>query len=432
MQGIRENTQALIRRFLPKNHFARNTITLSIGTAFGQGLAVASSPVLSRLYTPNDFGILAIYASVLAISLNMSSFRYEFAIPLAEDNKTALEVLVLCLVLVFCMSFILAIGTLCLNPDHIPFERATALKQYIWVLPIGLLLAGSYQIFSYWAVRERLFPTLARTKVAQGIGSVATQLGFGVFKFGPLGLLLGQIAGHSAGLRVLATHVWKTHKHGLRHVSMSGLRAVAVRYRRFPLYQSGASLLNAGGLEAPSLLLAGYYGVEVAGWFFLTQKVLSVPLSLIGNSVSQVFLGEAARLLKEPAKLQKLYRQLNRKLLMIGLPPVIILAIGGRWIFACVFGHEWGQSGMYAQVLAFVFLAKLATDSVINFAVIERQDLSFTWALVRLVLVILSIVFPACYGMSASWSIIFFSFAMVISYILKYIMWEYSIRRLLK
>jgi len=430
IEAIREKLETLARRFLPRNHFARNTIILSLGTTFGQGLAVAASPVLSRLYTPNDFGVLAIYASILGISLNISSFRYEFAIPLAEDNQSALEILVLCLVLVLFTSFLLAIGIIWLNPDQIPFQRGAALKQYIWLLPIGLLLGGSYQIFSYWAVRERMFPALARTTVAQGMGSVVTQLGFGLFKSGPLGLLLGQIAGHSAGLRVLGTHVWKTHKHALRRISLSGLLAVAVRYKKFPLYQSGASLLNVGGLEAPSLLFAGYYGVEVAGWFFLTQKVLSVPLSLIGNSVSQVFLGEAARLLKEPPKLQNLYRQLNKKLFAIGLLPAIILAIGGSSIFKLVFGHEWVQSGTYAQVMAFVFLAKLTTDSVINFAVIERQDLSFIWALIRLVLVLFSILLPAWYGRPGFWAIVSFSSAMIVSYVLKYVMWEFAIMRI--
>jgi len=185
-----------------------------------------------------------------------------------------------------------------------------------------------------------------------------------------------------------------------------------------------------GGLEAPSLLFAGYYGVEVAGWFFLTQKVLSVPLSLIGNSVSQVFLGEAARLLKEPPKLQNLYRQLNKKLFAIGLLPAIILAIGGSSIFKLVFGHEWVQSGTYAQVMAFVFLAKLTTDSVINFAVIERQDLSFIWALIRLVLVLFSILLPAWYGRPGFWAIVSFSSAMIVSYVLKYVMWEFAIMRI--
>jgi O-antigen/teichoic acid export membrane protein len=111
--------------------------------------------------------------------------------------------------------------------------------------------------------------------------------------------------------------------------------------------------------------------------------------------------------------------------------PCLILAVGGPWIFKFVFGAQWVQSGVYVQVMAFVFLLKLTTDSVINFAIIERQDLSFSWALMRLVFVVLGIMTAVWCGLSGFWAVVFFAGAMIVSYLIKYGMWNYAITQLI-
>ena len=310
-------------------------------------------------------------------------------------------------------------------------ERFRVLEPYLWVLPVGLFLAGVYNVFNYWAVRERMYPVIARTRISQGISGTLTQLGLGFISFGPLGLLLGQIVGECAGLGTLAKLFWKKNKHCLRSVSMANLRAAARRYKDFPMYQTSASLLNSAGLQVPPLLFAAYYGVEVAGWFYLTQKVLAKPISLVGASVSKAFLGEAARLAKEPRKLQKLFRDMNRRLFLLGIVPSILLAFAGQWIFTFVFGAKWVQSGVYVQVMAFVFLFKLTTDSVINFSIIERQGFSFSWALMRLSFVVIGILSAAWFGLSDFWAVVCFAVAMIVSYIIKYILWDYVVRQMI-
>lgn len=420
-----------IRWLLPKDHFARSTVILAGGTTFAQALAVVFAPVLTRLYFPNDFGMLAVYASILAISLNFASFRYEFAIPLPQDNKTAMNVLVLCIALIFITSSLFGLGYFVFYDELMRFERISSFGQYIWLLPIGLIFAGFYQVFNYWAVRERIYPTIARTRISQGIASVLTQLGFGIFKFGSLGLLLGQIIGESVGSGTLARQFWKQNRKNMHSITFTTLYEAAYRYKNFPLYQSSASLLNSAGMHIPSLLFATYYGTEVAGWFFLTQKVLAMPISLVGTSVSKVFWGEAARLSREPLKLRKLYRKVNAKLFIYGLFPSMVLAIGGQWIFKFVFGPAWVQSGVFVQVMAFMYLLKFTTDSAISFSIIERQDLSFLWSLMRLIFVVLGIMCAIWYELPEFWAVVFFSITMAASYIIKYAMWGCAVRQLI-
>jgi len=420
-----------ILNILPKNQFMRSVAILAGGTSFAQALPILFAPVLTRLYSPGDFGILAVYTAILILSLNFSSFRYEFAIPISEDNQTAVDLFVLCVVIIILMSLLSFFGIfifydiLCLIP------QIGSLGQYFWLLPVGFLFNGSYHIVNYWAIRERKYSAIALTRISQGFSGLITQLVLGFFKFGSFGLIVGQIIGQCAGLMTLAKQFWANNKLYVRSVSFNSLSIAACRYKDFPLYQSTASLMNSAGLQVPSLIFASCYGVEVAGWFYLTQKVLTIPISLIGTSVSKVFLGEAARLVRDPHKLQRLYKKINFKLLTIGTGPCIILAVSGQWIFKFAFGPQWVQSGFYVQVMAFMFLLKFSTDSVINLAIIERQDLSFIWALMCLVLVVLGILSANWLGLSDFWAVVFFSVAMIFSYIVKYMMWEHALRMMI-
>ena len=107
-----------------------------------QVLPVVLAPILTRLYSPNDFGVLAVYSSLLAMSLNFASFRYEFAIPIAEDNRTAIVLVALCLALVFTMTSLFAIGFFFFYDELGRFERLKTLKHYTFLLPVGFLSAG--------------------------------------------------------------------------------------------------------------------------------------------------------------------------------------------------------------------------------------------------------------------------------------------------
>ncbi len=406
-------------------------MTLAGGTVLVQALGVISSPILTRIYTTDEFGLLAVFASVLALASSILSFKYEYAIPLPDCKKEVINLVILCITLVIITSSIFAIISYFFYDELLQLKKIRLIGKYIWLLPVGFLFTGFYNVFNLWAVRERIYPTIARTKISQGVTSLSTQLGLGLLKFGPLGLLFGQVLGQSAGVGTLVRKFWSKNKADLSSVSFLTIRHVAYRYKSFPLYQSIASLMISAGSQVPSLLLAAYYGVEIAGLYFLTQKVLAVPISLIGTSVSKVFWGEAARLTNEPKKLQRLYKSLNKRLLLYAFPPTIFLVIGGQWIFKFVFGPEWIQSGLFIQVMAFQFLLKFTTDSAISFFIINRQDISFSWALLRLFLAVFSIMAAVWYGLPAFWAVVFMSAAMSISYIVKYCLWGFAIKQMI-
>lgn len=347
---------ARLKALLPKGSFARNVALLAGGTAVGQAIVVLASPILTRLYTPGDFGVLAVYSSLLGILSTVAALRYELAIPLAEKDEDAAALVVLSLVIVVGISMMVVVGVGIWGDK---LSHAFYIGKYIWLLPIGLGAVGVYQIFNYWAIRRRLFKYISRTKINQGLAMVSTQLCLGTFTKGPFGLLLGSILGGVVGTITLSRSYRKA---GLKP-TFSMMRYMAARYIRFPLMSSFASLLNSGALQLPPLLFVWLYGPTVAGWFALVQRVMGAPMALIGQAVAQVYLGEASCLVRNSdfGSLKTQYLKLTYRLLLIALIPAVLMGLGGRPIFSWIFGFQWEEAGFYAQLLALMFALQLVS-----------------------------------------------------------------------
>lgn len=360
-----------IKRLLPKNRFARSVSVLAGGTAAGQIIVVAASPILTRLYSPEDFGLLAVYAGLLGIFAVAVSLRYELAIPIPESDEEAASVVILSLLVVLGMTAISAGIVWAWGESITTVLNTPALEPYFWLLPIGLLLIGIYQVFSYWAIRVKAFPAIARTKLTQAIGMVGVQLGG--YALGPFALLLGQATGHAAGASSLAGLAMRRRWLVFRKVRLADVRWAAVRYRRFPVYHSWAGVLHKIGTELPLILFAGLFSPAAAGLYMLAHRVLAMPMQLLGKAVADVFFSSASEAQRN-GDLAPLVSSIHHKLAHIAMPPTFVLLIAGPDLFALVFGAEWRQAGEIAQWMApWIYLVFVTSPLSQVVSVLEKQ-----------------------------------------------------------
>lgn len=411
-----------IRRFIPKDSFFGSVAVMAGGTAFGQALVVIASPVLTRIYTPEDFGVLSVYTSITSILVVLVSLRYEVAIALPGDDKTAVNLLLLSLAIVFSTSLIFG-SALILSGGHIlAWTNALELKNYLWLFPLSLICAGSYQVLNYWAVRKRDYASIARASMAQCSGMVSIQVIMGFISQGPVGLLMGQVAGQLSAGGYLGTLVCRQDRDIIKGWSVAGIRRAAYRYRRFPLYSGLSVLCNSSGLYLPAILLAAIYGPQVSGWFALGQRVIGIPLSLLGKAVEQVYLGEASRLAQEnPGALHGLFLKTALKLFLIGIIPIASLGIMGPFLFSLMFGDNWITAGKYIQILFLMYLVKFVVSPLDQtLSIIERQDLQLYWDAGRLVLVVGCLITAKYLGWSDVLAIYAYGGGMLLTYLIMF------------
>jgi O-antigen/teichoic acid export membrane protein len=340
----------MLERALPKAGFARNVAALAGGTLAGQVLLVASSPLLTRLYTPADFGAFGLYASALSVLMVATALRYDLAIPVAADDRKATSLFVLSIALVLLTTF-MGLAAILLLRNLLPASlRSTNVSEYAWLVGVGLVFAGVYQAIYSWAIRTRSFKALAEARVFQNGGQAVGQALLAVPGLGAVGLMLGDVFGRLLGVVRLGSK--SLPRIAPEHRSWSALREVAIEYARFPKVMLLAGLLNAAAVQAPFLLFPASFGADSAGMYFLAHRVLIIPASLIGTAVGQAFFGEAAGLRENPARLHILTKRLTVVLLAVVTPVYGAVAVIGPLLFTLAFGPKWVTAGEFAQVLA--------------------------------------------------------------------------------
>ncbi|MBI5667688.1 MAG: oligosaccharide flippase family protein [Chloroflexi bacterium] len=406
-----------IRQAVYARGFVYNVGVLAGGTALAQAISVLAAPILSRLYTPDDFGALGVFTSIFSILLAVNSLRYEFAISLPIDEDDAANLLVLTLALVVVTTILFEIALALLADPIITWTNAPALRPYLWLIPLSLLGAGFYQGLNYWAIRRQQYAPIARTRFTQSLAGALTPVLVGLVAGGPVGLLVGHVIGQMTGSGSLAWLAWRDSRAALRRVSLHGMAQMAGRYYRFPLIATWSSLLNSLGLSLPQLLLSTLFGTMVTGWFLFGQRIIAIPMTLIGASVGQVFLGTISKLKNDaPDQLKPFYLKTARRLFLLGLVPSLFLLLTGAPLFGWVFGEEWRTAGLYAQILAPMFLVQVVVSSLSQvMTVLERQSVQLVWDLARLVL--LAVVLVGAAGLGGTAVVVFYSASMTAAYL---------------
>lgn len=415
-----------IRIYFPKNKFTKGVLLITFGTIVGQLIVLLSSPLITRLYTPSDFGGLAVYASFLGVSSTIGSLRYDQAIPLPKSDLVAANTLGLALIISLSVSVLLGLLLWLGGGDSlVRLTKTPFLRPYLWLLPIGTLGACIYTIFNYWAIRNNEYKKIGYTKCTQGSMLAFTQISLGFLKIQSLGLLLGVLVGHLAGFSVLASSAWRNGKQYVNKISVSGMLQTAKQYRRFPLIASHSSLLDSIAIQAPAFLLAAIYGPIIAGFYALSERVISAPISLVGRSVNQAFTGESSHLILTGScgkPLLHFYLKTAKQLLIVGLVFAIPLCFLSPFLFATVFGADWLEAGKYAQIMTPMFLAQFIVNPISPMLnIVERQDAHFFWVCILFISTFCAFGVVYYLNLSSFIAITLFSITITVCYFLHFV-----------
>jgi O-antigen/teichoic acid export membrane protein len=351
---------AIVKHIPHSGGFARNVAVLAGGTALGQGLVVVFAPLLSRLYSPADFGNLAIYSSVLSVLSVVVSLKYELAIPLPKEDSSAYSLMALSMLLAFVTTACVAGLMWGFGPSVVAWAGLPSFEGYLWLVPLGLFGTAIYQTLSYWSVRKKAFETIARTKVRQNVGMVSVQLVTAFLAHGALGLLVGDIAGRFLGSGTLAGGL---ELEQARKTHWRDVRSVARTYARFPEVMLWAGLSNILAMQIPFFLLPKFFLLEKVGMYFFAYRILALPVTLLSAAVSQVFFAEIAQA-SDSQKMRETTQSVADLLLTIGLPLYLGLLVIGPRAFSLFFGVVWTGAGQYAVWLAPMLILRLVGSSL--------------------------------------------------------------------
>lgn len=343
--------------------FAAAVATLVGGTAFAQGLMVAVLPLLTRLYSPADFEVLALFTASLSLVTVVSCLRLNIAIPLPDQEQIAATLLVLSLAAASIFSALGLLAVTVFGGMITELLGEPAIAPYLWLLPIGILMSSAYTALQYWASRKKRFTLITKTRVVRALTGAGAQVGVGVISPTPLGLITGQVLYTGMGSVRLAIDVYLQDRRSFSGLRLSSVKAALTEYRRFPLLSVPEALFDSSGIQVPILIIASYSIGPEAGFMVLAMQVLGAPIALIGGAVSQVYLAEAPDRLRHN-QLSRLTRRTVWTLFRLGGPLIGIAAVLAPFVFPVIFGAEWTRAGYIVSMLAPSFLLQFIVAPV--------------------------------------------------------------------
>lgn len=351
----------MLTKLLKNNEFAKNVLTLMTGTVLAQAVPIAIIPILTRIFTPEDFGLLALYGAFVSILGVIATGRYEIAIMLPKENEEARVLLQVSALVALCISIFISIPLFIWNTEIANFLGNQAIAPWLYLVPISVLLTGVYQALTYWNNRQKKFNNTAVSRVNQSLfqGMTQTSLGFAQISGG---LIWGQFLGIVSSITYLLRKD-RSYQKVIQKTKVSTLKLEMKKYQRFPKYGIVGGLCDAGALQMPVLMLTKYYSTTVTGMFSLTFRVLNMPTSIISSAIGQVFFQKIVEISHNaPEKLNSYVIKMFLFLFLIYLPAVPILFVWGDTIFAFVFGEEWRQAGVYSGYLVIAVAIQFAVS----------------------------------------------------------------------
>jgi O-antigen/teichoic acid export membrane protein len=391
------------------------------GTTVAQAIPIAISPILTRIYTPEDFGFLAMYLFLITFLANISTGKYEMSIYLPKLSTTAKEMLEISLLLSTFFSIILLIIVIIFGNFIMHTFNFEHNILWFYLLPFAVIITASYQSINHLFVRISAFKQLSVNRIIQSSTNALFAIILGLQSIVMHGLVISQIIAQF----IVAIILFKKYKFSkLTKYKFKKYILLMKRYSNFPKHMLISNMINNISANMPIIILTTNFGLAFSGFYAFVQKIFGIPLGVIGSSFSEVFRQKASEEYIKNDNCIDIFSSVFKKLFLISAVPFFIFYFIAPDLFSFVFGDDWRIAGEYAQILAPMFFVKFITmpiSSVVLFA--NKTIVDFWWQLGFLFVAVIGYLVSS----DAESTIIYFSFGFSFMYLISlYINYRYA------
>lgn len=369
----------MFKQLVSKSEFTKNTFILVIGTVIAQSIPLLLHPFLRRIYSPEDFGAMAVYLNIFGMLTIVSALRYEATIVLPKNNTEAANILSLTFIISLVFSTLLLFAILLFKDEIVQLINfPVKYANYLFFLPFGCAAFSIYQSMNYWLIRHKAFKASTTNKITRRAVEGLVQSILGILKI-PGGLFVGDVSGNLvntfAGIRQVFKNGYST-----RMVSAKKIRYVFKKYIDYPKFNVLPTLLSSAATVLPFLFINKLYSTEIVGYLDLSRLVLSIPLIFISATISQVFFQQTTEKKHNSASIKKDIRNILYLLLAVVAVEVLVILFVGPELFGFVFGENYTISGKFSQILVFSFVLNFIGSAFSSiFITFEKIRLSSYW-----------------------------------------------------
>ena len=382
---IRNTFQTLF----PKKSAIRHIGILASGTVVAQAIPIAISPILTRLYSPEDFGIAALYLACVSIITVVATARYEQAITLPKKDDDAKHLFIFTLKLCLLISILLYIPIYLFGEKVAELLGRADLAIWFYLLPLSVLATGSFNLFKFWYNRISQYKQMSINRVRQASLSAISSTALGIAHLKG-GLIMGSVIGILGSSLLVGFKILKDQKFFFYNSTFSAQLSLAKRYLRHPKHIAPSQLIGVVAQQIPIFLISSFFSLTVAGFFSLAYRLISLPTSLVANSIGDVYRQKISVAYNLRGEFKHEFLITLKKTTLVAAPPFVVLYFIAPDVFALVFGEPWRIAGEYAQILVIAsFFQFIFTPIDKGAIVVGKSTYIFIWHILRLFLFVL-------------------------------------------
>jgi O-antigen/teichoic acid export membrane protein len=398
----------------------RHMLVLAAGSGAAKLISLVSTPIITRLYSPGQYGLFMLFMASIALLAPLASLRYSAALPLPRRERSAVALLWACLLLLCAFVELLAVLFSLWAEPLFGLLSARSLAPYWPLFLMAVSTAGLYEILTNWSMRRKAFRVMVKAEVSQAVLGGAIKIGFGLAALQRVGLFVGHIAAQSIACLLLAAGAWREARRHLRRPVLHLSKRLVARYSAFPKYRLPSQLLLNFGQQAPLLFVSAVYGTATAGQLGLALVALALPLALVGQTTGQAYYAEIARIGRgDPDRIRRISRGVMVRLLGLGIGPTVVLMAGGAWLFPLVFGARWHDAGIFASILSLYLLAQFVANPLSHaLNVFDKQHIYLRLNVVRTSMIVGIFALAHVLELSAYEAIAAYSVGLSIQYVM--------------
>lgn len=356
------------------SELARNSAKLLSANVLAQVVGLLVYPVLTRMYAPDDFGLLNLFLSMGGVLALVASAEYQYAILLPKEQKSAAAIWQVGMMCVLGVSLVVVLSIPFAEPIAAMFN-APLLASWYWALPIYVMLIGTWSLLNYWLSRGKQFGTVGRFQVTQTLANAGGKIALGAAGFLRGGLIMSALIGPLAGLLSCVNKI-KTSWRELMRIDRGECGRMAREYKKFPAFSLPRALVNNVSGNLGLWMLTPVFGLEAVGYFGMAVTLAFRPLNVISSSLYQVLFQRTSERVQNREHIKDMFRQFVQKMgVLVGMVFAAlywVLPMLCRWLLS----DGWEETGELIQLmLPWLFFSMLVAPICFLSDVFQKQKI---------------------------------------------------------
>ncbi len=358
------------------------------GQLIAQLMALASVPILSRIYTDFDYGDLAMITSTAEIILNIATMGLNSAIMKPEKDEESKTVFTVAFLTNFFIS--IAITVFCavfsgwFKLMEIPGDYLCGLIL-MWIY---IFVYSTSSLLTVYVNRKKEYNKLFFNPIIGAVANFVIAIPLGLLGLGYVGLMVTYIIQYL----IIDVHMmWKDLPFA-SNFKMKDFKRVFVEYKEYVLFQYPSNFVGNFALEYPNQYLGRNFTNDALGDYSMCDRLLKYPIRLIAAPISTVYFKTATEYHQKGENLAAFTYKMISKVLLISVLPVAAFIMISEPLVAFVLGEEWRSAGTLSGFLIIQYVLLFCSQITSYCRVsIGQQKMNLVVTVVRLLVAMASL-----------------------------------------